>query len=68
MTILNYFSFYFHKNKELPTEEGKPLWKLILEQFDDLLVKILLGAALISFVSTHFSFLQFLLITELKNL
>ena len=36
---------------ELPAEEGKPLWKLILEQFDDLLVKILLAAACISFVS-----------------
>jgi len=36
--------------KELPAEEGKPLWKLILEQFDDLLVKILLAAACISFV------------------
>ncbi len=39
---------------ELPAEEGKPLWKLILEQFDDLLVKILLLAAIISFVSTCF--------------
>jgi Ca2+ transporting ATPase len=39
---------------ELPTEEGKPLWKLILEQFDDLLVKILLGAAMISFVLAFF--------------
>lgn len=38
---------------ELPAEEGKPLWKLILEQFDDLLVKILLGAAMISFVSAR---------------
>lgn len=39
---------------ELPAEETKPLWKLILEQFDDLLVKILLGAALISFVLAFF--------------
>ena len=32
---------------------GKSLWKLFLEQFDDLLVKILLGAAVVSFVSAH---------------
>lgn len=27
---------------ELTQEDGKPLWKLVLEQFDDLMVKILL--------------------------
>lgn len=41
---------------EMPTEEGKKLWELILEQFDDLLVKILLLAAIISFVSFLFYF------------
>jgi len=39
---------------ELPAEEGKALWQLILEQFDDLLVKILLLAAIISFVLACF--------------
>lgn len=39
---------------ELPAEEGKPLWQLILEQFDDLLVKILLLAAIISFILALF--------------
>lgn len=39
---------------ELPAEEGKPLWQLILAQFDDLLVKILLLAAIISFVLAFF--------------
>ncbi|EFO86897.1 CRE-SCA-1 protein [Caenorhabditis remanei] len=39
---------------ELPAEEGKSLWELILEQFDDLLVKILLLAAIISFVLALF--------------
>ena len=40
-----------HHASELPAEEGKSLWQLVLEQFDDLLVKILLLAAVISFVS-----------------
>nr|CAH8822778.1 unnamed protein product [Trichobilharzia regenti] len=39
---------------ELPPEENKPLWRLVLEQFDDLLVKILLMAAVISFVLAWF--------------
>jgi len=39
---------------ELPAEEGKSIWQLILEQFDDLLVKILLLAAIISFVLAIF--------------
>jgi len=39
---------------EMPAEEGKSLWELILEQFDDLLVKILLLAAVISFVLACF--------------
>ncbi|XP_038126086.1 sarcoplasmic/endoplasmic reticulum calcium ATPase 2 isoform X2 [Cyprinodon tularosa] len=34
---------------ELPAEEGKSLWELVLEQFEDLLVRILLLAACISF-------------------
>jgi len=39
---------------ELPAEEGKSLFALVLEQFDDLLVKILLMAAIISFVLACF--------------
>jgi len=39
---------------ELPAEEGKSLLALVLEQFDDLLVKILLLAAVISFVLAFF--------------
>ncbi|KAM3863834.1 sarcoplasmic/endoplasmic reticulum calcium ATPase 1-like [Diretmus argenteus] len=36
---------------ELPAEEGKSIWELVVEQFEDLLVRILLLAACISFVS-----------------
>merc|ERR1711892_741422 len=39
---------------ELPAEEGKTVWELVLEQFDDLLVKILLFAAIIPFVLAFF--------------
>lgn len=38
---------------ELQKENGKLLWKLILGQFDDTLVKILLGAAFISFILAY---------------
>ncbi|KAI8608570.1 cation-transporting P-type ATPase, partial [Chytriomyces sp. MP71] len=34
-----------HGPNELPAEPGTPLWALILEQFKDQLVLILLGAA-----------------------
>lgn len=35
---------------ELPAEESTPLWELILEQFKDQLVLILLASAVISFI------------------
>lgn len=48
------FSLKIEFFPEMPAEEGKSLWELILEQFDDLLVKILLLAAIISFVLALF--------------
>ncbi|XP_050266596.1 calcium-transporting ATPase 3, endoplasmic reticulum-type isoform X1 [Quercus robur] len=39
----------FGKN-ELPEEKRTPFWKLVLKQFDDLLVKILIAAAIVSFI------------------
>ncbi|TYH10181.1 hypothetical protein ES288_A07G158600v1 [Gossypium darwinii] len=38
---------------ELSKEKGKPLLRLVLEQFDDMLVKILLVAAYISFILAY---------------
>lgn len=35
---------------ELPEEPSTPLWELILEQFKDQLVLILLGSAVVSFI------------------
>ncbi|XP_066491101.1 sarcoplasmic/endoplasmic reticulum calcium ATPase 3 [Tiliqua scincoides] len=39
---------------ELPAEEGKSLLELVLEQFEDLLVRILLLAAFVSFILAWF--------------
>ncbi|XP_076890840.1 calcium-transporting ATPase, endoplasmic reticulum-type-like isoform X2 [Bidens hawaiensis] len=43
-----------HGFNELTQEKGKPLWQLVIQQFDDMLVKILLIAAFISFVLAYF--------------
>ncbi|CAK4686841.1 hypothetical protein LEN26_014004 [Aphanomyces euteiches] len=43
-----------HGWNELDKEEPTPLWKLVLEQFEDALVRILLGAATISFLLAWF--------------
>mmetsp|Transcript_20295 Transcript_20295/g.44334 ORF Transcript_20295/g.44334 Transcript_20295/m.44334 type:complete len:1049 (-) Transcript_20295:1149-4295(-) len=43
-----------HGYNELSKEPPTPIWKLIAEQFDDTLVKILLLSALVSFVLAYF--------------
>ncbi|KAJ9533975.1 hypothetical protein QJQ45_027070 [Haematococcus lacustris] len=41
---------WWHSIGMLVAQPGTPLWKLILKQFDDLLVKILMAAAAVDFV------------------
>lgn len=51
-----FFSEYFSLYRLIVVKfyfTGKSIWQLVLEQFDDLLVKILLLAAIISFVSNR---------------
>lgn len=43
-------SFFGSSSSELPEEQPTPLWQLVLEQFKDQLVLILLASAVISFV------------------
>ena len=39
---------------EIPDAEKKPIWKIVLKQFNNLMVYILLAAALISFFTKHY--------------
>ena len=39
-----------HGSNELDAEEDKTLWERIVEQFEDILVQILLASATISFI------------------
>ncbi|KTF93636.1 hypothetical protein cypCar_00000889, partial [Cyprinus carpio] len=53
---------------ELPAEEGKSLWELVVEQFEDLLVRILLLAACVSFDSfVWFKVIYLGLVLSLEN-
>jgi magnesium-transporting ATPase (P-type) len=54
--VVSLVLFYIHTSYllELPKEPPTPLWTLVLQQFSDLLVIILLVAAMISFVLAFF--------------
>ena len=43
-----------HGLNELPAEEQESLWEKIKEQFEDVLVRILLGAAVVSFITSYY--------------
>lgn len=45
--------FKFDNDNLIQPLTGKSLWELVIEQFEDLLVRILLLAACISFVSNQ---------------
>mmetsp|Transcript_20634 Transcript_20634/g.57264 ORF Transcript_20634/g.57264 Transcript_20634/m.57264 type:complete len:1008 (+) Transcript_20634:154-3177(+) len=47
--------YNLHGKNELAPDEGTPFWKLVLKQFDDLLVKILIVAALVDLAITFFN-------------
>lgn len=52
--IFAFVLYLSHGDKCLSFPIGKTLWELVIEQFEDLLVRILLLAACISFVSIFY--------------